>query len=123
MVQIHYSITYLSAEVGDDDELLEDVLGEDVGVAGLLDIVGGHVDVVSAQVQVGSGDGSDAPFCLRREGLSLVVTQRRRDDLVSMLVHRPENKLSGQWMEGQDFGVGSHRRKSFVEVYAPILRR
>ena len=82
---------YLGAEVGDDDELLEDVLGEDVGVAGLLDVVRRDVDVVGAQVQVGGGDGSDAPLSLGRERLRLVVTQRRRDDLVSVLVHRPAN--------------------------------
>ena len=96
-----WSITYLRAEVGDDDELLEDVLGEDVGVAGLLDVVGGHVDVVSAQVQVGGGDGSDAPLSLGREGLRLVVTQRRRDDLVSVLVHRPAKQLKlFKWIDG-----------------------
>ena len=82
---------YLGAEVGDNDELLQDVLGEDVGVAGLLDVVRRHVDVVGAQVQVGGGDGSDAPLSLGREGLRLVVTQRRRDDLVAVLVHRPAN--------------------------------
>ena len=124
MVHVYCRITNLCAEVGDDYELLEDVLGEDVGVACLLDIVGGHVDVVSAQVQVGGGNGSDAPLGLRREGLRLVVTQRRRDDLVSMFVHRPANKQTLKLVDGwSDLCGWVTSSEVFCEVYAPILRR
>ena len=44
-------------------------------------------------MQVGSGNGSDAPLSLGRESLRLIVTQRRRDDLVSVFVHSPANLL------------------------------
>ena len=42
----------LGSQVGNHDKLLEHVLGQDVGVAGLLDIVAAHVDVVGSQVEV-----------------------------------------------------------------------
>ena len=76
--------THLSAQVGDDDELLEHVLGQDVGEARLLDVVGRHVDVVRTQVQVGGGDGSHAPLRLGRKRLRLVVAGGRHDDLVAV---------------------------------------
>ena len=49
---------YLGPQVRDHDEFLQNVLGEDVGVARLLDVVGGHVDVVGAQVKIGRRNGS-----------------------------------------------------------------
>ena len=44
---------YLCSQIRDGDELLKHVFGEDVGVASLLDIIRGHIDVVGTQVQVG----------------------------------------------------------------------
>lgn len=60
-------ICYLCSQVRDGDKLLEQVLGQNVCVARLLDIVGADVDMVGTQVKVGGGDGSHAPFCLGTE--------------------------------------------------------
>ena len=49
---------YLGPQVRDHDEFLQNVLGEDVRVARLLDVVGGDVDVVGAQVKIGRRNGS-----------------------------------------------------------------
>ena len=78
----------LGAQVRDHDKLLEHVLGKDVGVAGLLDVVAAHVDVVGAEVEVGGADGAHAPFRLAGKGVALVVAGCARDDLVAVLVHR-----------------------------------
>ena len=78
---------YLAAQVRDGDELFENVLGQNVGEAGLFDVVRGDVDVVGAQVEVRGRDGAHAPFCLRRERGRLVVARCRRDDFVAVLVH------------------------------------
>ena len=78
----------LAAQVGDGDELLEHVLGQDVGEAGLLDVVGRDVDVVGAQVEIGGRYGAHTPLGLRREGGRLVVARGGRDDLVAVLVDR-----------------------------------
>jgi len=77
----------LCAEVGDDDELLEDVLGQDVRVSGLLDVIRRHVDVVRPEVEVGRRDGAHAPLRLGRKRRRLIVACRRRDDLVAVFVH------------------------------------
>ncbi len=78
--------TDLCAEVRDDDELLEHVLGQDVGEASLLDVIRGHVDVVGAEVEVGGGDGPHTPLCLGGESLTFIVAGCCDDDLVSMFV-------------------------------------
>lgn len=80
------SSTNLSTQIRDDDELLQHVLGQNVGVARLLDVVGGHVDVVGTQVQVGGGNGTHSPLSLGGEGLRLVVAGGGGDDLVAVLV-------------------------------------
>ena len=49
---------YLGPQVWDHDKFLQDVLGEDVGVASLFDVVGGDVDVVGAEVEIGRRNGS-----------------------------------------------------------------
>ena len=43
-------MTHLGSEIRDDDELLEHVLGQNVRVAGLLDVVRRDVDVVGAEM-------------------------------------------------------------------------
>lgn len=42
----------LRSKIGDADELLENVFGQNVGVASLLDVVRRHVDVVSTEMEV-----------------------------------------------------------------------
>ena len=76
----------LGPEVGDHHKLLEDVLGQDVGVASLLDVVRADIDVVGSQMEIGGGDGSHPPLSLAGEGVPLVVAGGRGDDLVSVLV-------------------------------------
>lgn len=49
----------MSPQIGDADELLENVLGQDVGVTCLLDVIRGHIDVVGSEMQVGSRYGPD----------------------------------------------------------------
>ena len=49
----------LRAQVCDADELLEQVLGQHVGEAGLADVVRVDVDVVDPQVQIGRTDGTN----------------------------------------------------------------
>jgi hypothetical protein len=83
---------YLRAEIGDANEFAQEVLGQHVREAALLDVVGAHVDVVRAQVQVRGADGADAPLGLRREVLRLVVARRRRHHLVAVLVHRARRR-------------------------------
>ena len=82
----------LRSQIRNGHELLQHVLGQDVSVARLLDIVRRHVDVVGADVQVGGRNGSDAPLRLGTERLALVVGRRARDDLVSVLVDRPRRR-------------------------------
>ena len=45
--------------------------------------------MVGPEVQVGSGNGSDAPLGLTGETVGLVVARGGGDDLVSVLVHSP----------------------------------
>jgi len=54
----------LGPQVGDLDELLEDVLWQNVRVGRLGALVRRDVDVRGAQVQVGGGDGAHAPVRL-----------------------------------------------------------
>ena len=82
----------LSSQIRNHDKLLENVLGQDVGVARFLDVVRGHVDVVRSQVKVRGGDGSHAPLGLAGEGVGLVVARRRGDDLVAVLVDRSRRR-------------------------------
>mmetsp|Transcript_8475 Transcript_8475/g.28819 ORF Transcript_8475/g.28819 Transcript_8475/m.28819 type:complete len:688 (+) Transcript_8475:1085-3148(+) len=77
---------HLRAEVRDADELLEEVLGEHVRVAVLRAVLGAHVDVGRAEVQVGGGDGAHAPVRLARVGLLLVLAARGHDELLAVLV-------------------------------------
>ena len=63
----------LCSQVRDGDELLEKVLGEDVGVPLLLDVVGRDEDILGSEVQVGCGDGPHPPVGLAGKGLPLVV--------------------------------------------------
>mmetsp|Transcript_21771 Transcript_21771/g.52020 ORF Transcript_21771/g.52020 Transcript_21771/m.52020 type:complete len:264 (-) Transcript_21771:6449-7240(-) len=55
---------YLGSEVRDADELLQDVLGHDVGVPSLTDVVADNVDVVHAEVKVGGADSAHPPVRL-----------------------------------------------------------
>ena len=77
---------YLSAEVRDDDKLLEHILGQDVGEPSFLDVIRGDIDVVGTEVQVGRRDRTHTPLRLRRERLPLVVTGCCDDYLVAVLV-------------------------------------
>lgn len=52
-------LPHLRSQIGDANELLEDVLGQDVSVASLLDVIRRHIDVIGAQVKVSSRDGPD----------------------------------------------------------------
>ena len=53
------SSTYLCSQIWDADELLEDVLGQDVGVSRLLDVIRWHVDVVGSEMEVGGRYGPE----------------------------------------------------------------
>mmetsp|Transcript_62206 Transcript_62206/g.196851 ORF Transcript_62206/g.196851 Transcript_62206/m.196851 type:complete len:1067 (-) Transcript_62206:4174-7374(-) len=76
----------LRPKVGDADELLEDVLGHDVRVPRLLDVVTVDVDVVHAEVEVGRGDRAHAPVRLGPEGRLLVRREGGDDELVPVHV-------------------------------------
>ena len=78
--------SHLSAQVGNNDELLQDIFRQNVRVARFLDVVGRHVDVIGSQVQVGGRDGSHAPLGFRRERGRFVVAGGGRDDLVAVFV-------------------------------------
>ena len=82
----------LSSQVRDGDELLEKVLGEDVGVAFLLDVVGRDEHILGSEVQVGCSDRPDPPVGLAGEGLPLVVGRCCRDHLVPLLVMGPRRR-------------------------------
>lgn len=45
--------THLCSKIWDANELLEDVLRQDVGVARLLDVIRRHIDVVCSEMEVG----------------------------------------------------------------------
>ena len=90
----------LRPEVRYGDELLQDVLGQDVRVPSLLDVVRVDVDVVHAQVKVGRADGPHAPVRLAAEGGLLVRRRRGDDELVAVHVgrlgrHRGERRAVG----------------------------
>jgi len=61
--------TDLCSKIRDDDELLQNVLGQNVRVSSFLDVVRGDVDVVGTEVKVGCRDGSHAPLRLGSECL------------------------------------------------------
>ena len=63
----------LCSQVRDGDELLEKILGKDVGVALLLDVVRRDKHILGSQVKVGCSDRPDPPVSLAGEGLPLVV--------------------------------------------------
>ena len=84
----------LGAQVRNGHKLLQHVLGQNVRVARLLDVVRRHVDVVGAQVEVGGRNGPDAPLRLGAERLRLVVGRRARDDFVAVFVDRPRRRRS-----------------------------
>jgi len=88
----------LCSKIRYDDEFLQNVLGQNVCVSSLFDVVRRHIDVVGTEVEVGGRDGTDSPLRLRCEGLRLVIACRRCDDLVSVLVHST-SRCSGQlWL-------------------------
>ena len=60
----HVSTTHLGSKVRYDDKFLQDIFGEDVGEAGLLDVIRGNIDVVGTQVEVGGRDGPHTPLRL-----------------------------------------------------------
>ena len=76
----------LRAEISNADELLEDVLGHDVGVACLADVVAVDVDVVDAEVEVGSADGADTPVRLGAKRRLLVGGRGGDDELIAVHV-------------------------------------
>lgn len=78
--------TYLCSQVRDDDKLLQDILGKDVGVARLLDVVRGDIDVIGSQVEVGGRDCPHTPLRSRRESRPLIVAGGSDDDLVPVFV-------------------------------------
>ena len=80
-------MSYLSSEIRDGDELLEDVLGQDVGIPSLLDVVGRHVDMVGPEMQICGRYCPYTPLRFGGERCRLVVTGGGRDDLVTMFVH------------------------------------
>lgn len=79
----------LGTQVRNGDKLLQYILGQNVSVARLLNIVRRHIDVVGTQMEVGGRNGSDAPLRLEGKRLSLVVGCRARDDFITVLVDRP----------------------------------
>mmetsp|Transcript_13958 Transcript_13958/g.40458 ORF Transcript_13958/g.40458 Transcript_13958/m.40458 type:complete len:470 (-) Transcript_13958:5660-7069(-) len=78
----------LRAQVGDADELLQEVLGHHVRVAGVADVVRVDVDMVHSQVEVGGGDGADTPFRLGAKRRLLVRRRCRDDHVVAVHVGR-----------------------------------
>ena len=78
--------TNLRSEIRNDDELFENILRQDVRESRLFDIVGRHVNMISTQVKVGSGNGADTPLCLGRESGSLVITGGWHDNLIPVNV-------------------------------------
>ncbi len=79
---------YLSPQIRDGDELLEDILRQDVRVAILLDVVRADINVVRSEVQIGRRDGSHTPLRLAAKVLLLVVGRGGGDDLLTVLIHR-----------------------------------
>ena len=63
----------LRSQIRNADKLFENILGQDVRVARLLDVIRRHVNVIRSQVQVRRGNRANSPFCFRRERLSFVV--------------------------------------------------
>lgn len=83
---INFINTNLRSEIRNDDELFENILRQDVRESRLFDIVGRHVNMISTQVKVGSGNGADTPLCLGRESGSLVITGGGHDNLIPVNV-------------------------------------
>ena len=63
----------LRAEVGNHDELAQNILGEHIGEPGFLKVIRRHINVVGAQVEVGAADGAHTPIGFAAECLLLVV--------------------------------------------------
>ena len=63
----------LDAQICNANEALENVLGKDISVANLLQVIRIDVDVVSAQVHIGGRDRTHSPVCLRCKLLALVL--------------------------------------------------
>lgn len=77
----------LSAQVCHADELVEDVLGHDIGVARLPDVIRIDIYVVDPQVQVGSADSAHAPVSLGGVALLLIGTGGSHHQLIPMHIH------------------------------------
>lgn len=76
----------MGPKVGDDDEFLEDVLGEDVSEPRLFDIVRGDIDMVGPEVKVSGRYSPHTPLCLGRKCCPLVIRGCRDDYLISVFV-------------------------------------
>ena len=66
-----FTTTYLCSQIGDDNELLQQILGQNVRVASVLHIVRIHIDVLRAKMQVRRRDCANAPFRFRRKRLKI----------------------------------------------------
>lgn len=74
----------LCAKIGDRDEPPQDVLRDNVGVAGVLSAVAVDVHVLSAEVKIRSGNGSCAPIRSTGKLGRLIVACRCRDDFIAV---------------------------------------
>lgn len=86
---IRVKLTHLSAQIGDDDKLLENVLGKNVGVAGVFDVVGVDVNVLRAQMQVGRADRSHSPLGTRSKRLALKRARGRSEVVLRQIAICP----------------------------------
>jgi hypothetical protein len=60
---------HLRAQIRDGDELFQHILWQNVGVAGLFDVVARHVDVIGSQMQIGRRDRTNTPIGFRSKRL------------------------------------------------------
>ena len=78
----------LDSQVRYADEPFEDVFGQDVSIADLLEVFAVHVDVVGAEVHVGCADGSDAPVGLGGELFFFVLAQSSHHHVLTVHIGR-----------------------------------
>ena len=80
---------YLSPQIGDDNESLEEVLGKDICKAPLGNILTIHIQVVRTEGKIDGSNGTSTPIRTTGKLTLLIVAGGSSNDLITMNVCRP----------------------------------
>ena len=63
----------LWSQIRNANELFENILGQDISVASLFDIIRWYINVICSKMKIRCGNCTDSPFCFRGKCISLIV--------------------------------------------------